>query len=138
MKSFIVNKIVFWFPLTVIAILNGTFRTFVLNRFLTDYFAHQMSSLLLIVLIFFYTEFVYGRLAIRTSRDAWMTGLIWVALTVAFEFGLGYFVSGLSFKAMLEAYNLLAGNLWTLVLIGVATIPWLYFKFGEKKVTSAN
>lgn len=133
MKSFIVNKILLWFPLTVIAIMNGTFRTFILTRFFNDYVAHQLSSLLLIALIFFYTKVVYNRLSLRTSRDAWMTGMIWFVLTIVFEFSLGYFVSGLSFESMLEAYNLLEGNLWTLVLMSMAIIPWLCFTLGARR-----
>lgn len=112
--------------------MNGTFRTFFLNRYLTDHVSHQLSSVLLMALIFCYTKIVYNRMAIRTSRDAWLTGIIWLVLTVAFEFSIGYFVSGLSFEAMLEAYNLLEGNLWTLVLLSIAVIPWLCFTFSGK------
>lgn len=130
------TKILFWIPLTVIAVLNGLFRTFVLTRFLEEQHARQISSLMMLVLLFWYTEFVYDKLAIRKASDAWTTGVIWLLLTVALEFCLGFFVSKLSLQAILADYNMLAGRLWPLVLLGALLAPYLYYRFGEHDVAS--
>jgi len=133
MKPAYLNKVLYWLPLTIVAVLNGAVRTLILDRFLTDFHSHQLSSLLLIVLILLYTKAVYNRLNLKTAREAWLTGIIWLLLTVAFEFAFGYFVSGASFESLFEAYDLLTGNFWTLVLVGTLIIPpWLYFTIHEK------
>lgn len=117
MQSYYLNKLLLWMPLAVIAILKGAFRAFILNPILDDFYSHQISSLLLILLIFLCTEFVYGRPAIKTSIDAWSTGIIWLVLTIVFEFALGYFVLGSSSVSMLAAYNLLEGNLLAIGIV---------------------
>lgn len=123
-------------PLTIIAVLNGLFRTFVLSRFLEEQHARQISSLMMLVLLFWYTEFIYDKLAIRKASDAWATGIIWFLLTVVLEFCLGFFVSKLSLQEMLADYNILTGRLWPLVLLGTLLAPYLYYRFGEHDVAS--
>lgn len=123
-------------PLTIVAVLNGLFRTFVLMRFLEEQHARQISSLMMVVLLFWYTEFTYGKLAIKKASDAWTTGATWLLLTVVLEFCIGFFVSKLSLQAILADYNILAGRLWLLVLLGVLLAPYLYYRFGEHDVAS--
>lgn len=41
----------------------------------------------------------------------WLVGGMWVAMTVLFEFSFGHYIVGNSWRVLLEAYNLLEGNL---------------------------
>jgi hypothetical protein len=66
------------------------------------------------------------RLGEERARQA-STGLAWLVLTLAFEFGLGRFVSHLSWRQMLAEYDLFAGRLWVLVPLWVALAPYLFF-----------
>jgi hypothetical protein len=131
MKAIFKKSILWWLPLPAIGMLNGMFRGFLLNRIFPDFVAHQFSSLLMIVWILLYIEAVYGKLNYQKSSDAWLTGLTWVVLTVAFEFILGYFILGSSVQSMLAEYNLLEGRFWVLVLVSILVSPILYFKLGD-------
>jgi ABC-type glycerol-3-phosphate transport system permease component len=56
-------------------------------------------------------------------------GTIWLILTVAFEFFFGRYVGNHPWSRLLADYNLLAGRLWGLVLLAVATLPAAVFLF---------
>ena len=46
-----------------------------------------------------------------------MAGIMWVALTVAFEFLAGHYVFGNSWKRLTADYNVFRGRIWILVLL---------------------
>jgi hypothetical protein len=52
-------------------------------------------------------------------------GLIWLCLTLSFEFGFGLFVQERSWAEMLEAYTFKDGNIWPLVLVVTFLAPLL-------------
>ncbi len=58
----------------------------------------------------------------------WLVGGMWVAMTVLFEFSFGHYIVGNSWRVLLEAYNLLEGNLWIVMLITTAVSPYLAAK----------
>jgi hypothetical protein len=57
--------------------------------------------------------------------DLWFVGLIWLSLTVIFEFGFGHFVMKKSWGKLLEDYNMLKRRVWVVVLIVTLTAPYL-------------
>ena len=74
----------------------------------------------------------YIRLSLRFFppagvAQAWAIGVLWLALTVAFEFGFGHFVAGHSWSRLGQDYNLLAGRLWVLILLWLAVAPSLFY-----------
>lgn len=138
MKTILKKSFLWWLPLPVIGMLNGMFRGVLLNKIFPDYVAHQFSSLLMVVWILLYIEAVYGKLNYQKSAHAWVTGLTWVLLTVAFEFVLGYFIFGSSVQSMLAEYNLLEGRFWVLVLVSILFSPILYFKLGDHDPVNAS
>ena len=50
-------------------------------------------------------------------------GLVWVAITLTFEFSWGGLVEGLSWATMLADYDLTAGRMWVLVPIWTTLVP---------------
>jgi hypothetical protein len=64
---------------------------------------------------------------LRSLGQAVVVGLIWLVLTVLFEFAMGRYVSRQSWEQLLQAYNLFAGSLWPLLLVTVAVLPALVF-----------
>ncbi len=113
----------------VIGVLNGVFRGLVLMRFTSEFHAKQLSSLTLILLLLFYANTVFYRLRISRIKTAFLAGLTWVVLTIAFEFVLGYVVLQQDPAIMLQEYNVLAGNLWSLVLVAIFFLPYLLLRF---------
>ena len=125
------RTILYWLPMPFLGVINGTFRQFVLLDHVDDLAAHQLSAFTLILLLAVYIRIIIRRSGIRTTKGAWVTGAVWLGLTVLFEFGLGYFVSHLTLEQMLADYNVLEGRLWPLVLLSVLTLPVILFRAGS-------
>ena len=59
--------------------------------------------------------------------DAWTIGVMWLAMTLAFEFLAGHYFFRTPWATLLADYNLLAGRLWILVLVATVTaLPIAY------------
>jgi hypothetical protein len=112
--------------MVAIAIANGIVREALFARFLSPLAAGALSTLTLLALLTIYIALVTRRWAARSMRDAATTGVIWGVLTIGFEFAFGA-ATGESLDAMLEAYDLLSGNLWVLVPLSVAAAPAAFF-----------
>lgn len=124
--------VIAWIPLVVIAIINGALRETFYSSHVGELAAHQLSSVSGIVLFGLYIWLVIRRWRPRTGVAAVMIGLIWLALTISFEFGFGHYARGLSWDALLHDYNLLAGRVWVLVLVWVTVAPYLFYRLQTK------
>ncbi|MEW6771269.1 MAG: hypothetical protein AB1330_07745 [Bacillota bacterium] len=117
-----------WLPMVVIAIVNGAIREAGYKKFLGEPRAHQVSTVTGIALFGLYIWALSLWWRIESPVQAVLIGLIWLVLTVAFEFGFGYFVMGHSWSRLLHDYNLLKGRLWVLVLLWVAIAPYAFYR----------
>lgn len=113
-----------WMPMIVIAILNGSFRQFVMLPRMPETLAHQVSTLMLMVLCGVYVWLIFPRLGISSSGQALMLGLVWALLTIAFEFSMGL-LAHKSWSVMLHDYDLSAGRIWPVFLMWLAALPLL-------------
>lgn len=120
--------LVAWVPLVFIAIANGLFREkFFANR-LKELQAHQASTVTLIILFGIYIWIVLRIWKPESAQQATFIGLIWLVLTVAFEFLFGHYVAGHSWGRLFNDYNILAGRVWILILIWVAIAPYIFYQ----------
>ena len=117
-----------WIPMVFIAILNGTLRELVLAKTLSELRAHQLSCLTGVLLFWGYTWLISFKWPLQSGKQAMSVGLVWLILTVAFEFIFGHFVMHHSWERLLQDYNILAGRLWVFVLLAVALLPFIVFK----------
>jgi hypothetical protein len=117
-----------WIPMVFIAILNGAFREFVLARALSELPAHQISCLTGVMLFWAYTWLISIRWPLQSMNQAFVAGLVWLVLTVAFEFIFGHYVAHHSWERLFQDYNIFAGRLWVLVLLSVALLPMIVFR----------
>lgn len=124
----ITRTVIAWLPMPFIGVANGMLRQFFLLQYFSNFRAHQLSTLSLILLLIIYVALVYKKLSIKSIKDAWLTGTCWAILTVFFEMAMGHFVSHLTFTEMLAAYNLLSGNLWSLVPLALLVIPFVFYR----------
>jgi hypothetical protein len=58
-------------------------------------------------------------------------GMLWLGLTVAFEFGFFHYVGGKSWQTLLEQYDVAKGHLWPFVLAAVALAPFVWARRGR-------
>lgn len=113
-----------------IAIANAAIREAGYRRFLGELPAHQMSALTLIVLFGVYIWALSRWWPIQSSGQALAIGLIWLGLTVAFEFLFGHYVMGHPWSRLFHDYNLLEGRVWLLVLIWITIAPCVFQRLG--------
>jgi hypothetical protein len=117
-----------WIGLAVLAVINGAVREKGYGRLIDELAAHQISSLSGMILIGGYT-WLWGLIRpLQSEGQALLTGVIWVGLTVAFEFCFGHLVMKKPWRKLLADYNLLAGRVWVLVLLWVLVAPLVIFK----------
>ncbi|TNC87916.1 MAG: hypothetical protein CSH49_13790 [Alcanivorax sp.] len=117
-----------WFGLVVLAIMNGTLREKGYGPYLTELSAHQLSTLLGIVLFGFYIWFLTGLWQLPSAAMALVVGGVWLLLTLLFEFGFGHYVMGHAWQTLLHDYNIIQGRVWILILIWTALAPYLFFR----------
>lgn len=117
-----------WFALMIIAITNGAFRESVIRKFASELTAHQISCLTGIILIGLAVWGLERLWPLQLAAQAWNIGLIWLIMTLIFEFGFGHYVMHHPWDELLHDYNLFAGRLWILVLIWVTISPYVFYR----------
>ena len=130
MKSIIIKAVLGWFLLAVLATVNGIARNALYKPIVGDLLAHQISTVILIIVFFVVTYLLFRRDFARVSDNAWLwVGFGWLVATEAFEFLVGHYVFGNSWSKLLADYNLFAGRLWILVIIAIFIAPYALSKF---------
>ena len=117
-----------WLPMLGIAILNGAFRELILARRLSELRAHQLSCFSAALLFWGYTWLLGQVWPLNSRTQAVTIGIVWLLLTIAFEFIFGHYVAHHSWTRLLQDYNILAGRLWLAVLLTVAALPAMVFE----------
>ncbi len=117
-----------WGVLLCLAIANGAVREGLLTPRWGPGVGHVVSTLALCVLIALATWWLLPWLRIASARQAWGTGALWLALTLAFEFLAGHYVGGKPWPVLWVDYDVSAGRLWPLVLVMTAVAPWAVWR----------
>lgn len=114
-----------WLAILALAFLNGGLRELVLVPRLGLPAALVLSGLLLCTCILAVALACIPRLG-PLDRTQWLgMGLLWLLLTLGFEFGFGRMVQGRSWPELLAAYRFRDGNLWPAVLVFTLFAPLL-------------
>ena len=117
-----------WVGMLVLAIANGALRQATFGRVLPELRAHQLSTLIGSVLMGAFMWVVLRWWPPSSRREAIAIGLLWVSLTVAFEFFMGLVLLGRPVAQVLADYNVFAGRVWVLFLLWLTVAPWLFFR----------
>ena len=116
-----------WFVMLVVAVANGAVRDLTYGRRMGELAAQQLSTLIGCALLGI-VMWIFVRLyPLSSAGRAWRLGLLWMSLTVAFEFLFFHYVGGRSWAELLANYNVLAGRVWVFVLVWVAVAPYVFF-----------
>ena len=127
----IVKYAVAWLLMPIIGIINGTIRQYAYSNALGELRAHQVSTVTGIFLFGLYIWALTLLWKIRSSAEAITIGLIWLTLTIAFEFLFGHYVMKHPWSRLLHDYNLFEGRLWVLVLLWVTLAPYVFHKLSN-------
>jgi len=124
-----------WFGMMFLAIFNGTIRDFVYKPYVEELTAHQLSTIILLILFAAYMWVLAKKMPLQSKSQAWSIGAIWFVMTEIFEFGL-VIKQGLSIDEMLHTYNIFDGQFWILIPLWVLVGPSLIYRFVQSYDTS--
>jgi hypothetical protein len=116
----------------IIAVLNGATRDLWYKKYTGELLGHQISTITLIILFGFFIWLVIYKLPPVSGQEAIFTGLLWLMLTLMFEFGFGLF-RGNSWSKLLNDYNISKGRIWILIPIWTAIAPYIFYKIALSK-----
>lgn len=122
-----------WFPMVVIAILNGVIRQGFYLSFLDELSAHQLSVLSGIIFFSIYIWFITGKWQLNSYNQTILIGFMWLIMTILFEFVFGHYVMGHSWEKLFHDYNFFAGRLWVIVLLWITISPTIFYHIRKKK-----
>lgn len=120
-----------WLGMVILAIINGVIRDKVYKESVGELRAHQISTFTGIILFGLFIWLLTITWNIQSVSQAIIIGLIWLALTVTFEFLFGHYVMKHPWKRLFHDYNILKGRLWILVLIWVTVAPYVFYILGK-------
>jgi hypothetical protein len=132
MKNLYIH-ILWWFAFPFVGIFNGTLRELTYKKFVGDLPAHQISTATGIILFGIVFYFIFNKWKIESLKNAIWIGVIWLVLTILFEFGFGHYVMGNSWEKLFHDYNLTEGRVWSLFLIWTLVAPVVFYKLLNKK-----
>jgi hypothetical protein len=112
-----------WLGMAALGVTNGVLREVTYQPHVGERTGHQISTFTLMALIAGYVWWLQRRWPLLSDRQAVSIGVTWALMTLAFEFGFGHYVDGLSWEKLVADYDLTAGNLWVLVPLTVALAP---------------
>ncbi|HSF02192.1 MAG TPA: hypothetical protein VLA62_04240, partial [Solirubrobacterales bacterium] len=122
-RRMLTRALLIWILLVALAILNGIGREALLSPRLGAGAGHLVSSLLLAGLIGLTARLTISWIAPGSIRRAGFVGLLWLGLTVAFEFLAGHYAFGHSWQTLLADYDIRQGRAWVLVLFATLVAP---------------
>ena len=116
-KSMISRTLAIWLLLLIVAVLNGAIREIFITPRFGEQAAHIGSTVILSAAIILLAWFSISWIGPKSRPEALVVGIVWVALTVAFEFLAGHYAFGNSWETLIADYNVFRGRIWMLVLV---------------------
>lgn len=117
------RALVVWAGLLMVAVALGALREALLAPRLGSQAAHVLGTIAFCLAILLVTWASIRWIGPGDIAAAIRIGLMWVVLTVAFEFLAGHYVFGHAWERLLADYNVLRGRIWLLVLVTTGAAP---------------
>ncbi len=127
MKTILIY-ILAWLGMVIIAVANGIVREKLYGQSMSELSAHQLSTLIAIILLGIYIFVLTIVFPIQSAKQAFTISGIWITMTVIFEFVFGHFVAGHSWTTLFMDYNILKGRVWVFVLIWTFIAPYVFYR----------
>jgi hypothetical protein len=122
------RTIYIWLILVALAVINGITRNALISPRFGEHPGHIISTIIFCAIIFIVSLISIRWIEPKSGRDAMLVGILWVCLTVTFEFIAGHYLFGNSWERLFADYNILHGRIWLLVLIASLISPLLATK----------
>jgi hypothetical protein len=132
------RAIVVWLVIMFVESAHGTLRTVYLEPWLGSFQARRLSIFTGCLLIFAITYIFIRWIGAATSLNLVAVGLLWIGLTLIFEFAVVGQVLGYSWERMTEDYDLRRGGLMFFGLLFMFLAPWLADKLRGSSVPNTR
>lgn len=117
----------------LLSVVNGAVRDLTYGRRMDELAAHQLSTASGVLILGIVIRAFVRRQPPASGRQAAAIGLLWLCLTVAFEFIFFHYAGGHSWAELLANYNILKGRVWVAVPVWIAVAPYLFFRIHGRK-----
>ena len=114
-----------WLLIALAETLHGTARTLWLAPYLGDFRARQVAVFTGALIILGIACALIRWIGVTQTRGLLGIGILWLILTLAFEFSLGILVFHASWERMTSDYNLARGGLLPLGMVSLTLSPLL-------------
>ena len=118
-----------WVAMAAIAIANGALREATFGKALPELAAHQVSTLIGSIAMGVFIGFVVRFWPPASDAQAWAIGVLWLGLTLVFEFAMGLVVMKKTWAQALADYDVRKGRVWPLFLVWITIAPWLFHRW---------
>jgi hypothetical protein len=112
----------------LLAVANGALRQVTFAKSMSELHAHQLSTVIGSVIIGAFIWAVIRRWPPASNRQALAIGVLWLPLTVAFEFFMGLVLAQRPLDQVLADYDVLRGRVWILFLTWLTFAPLLFHR----------
>jgi hypothetical protein len=119
----LVKATILWVAILVCAILNGALREQVLIPSLGHFTGAVASGFILSAVILVVALVAVPWYGSLRAKQWWLLGLLWLVLTMVFEFSFGRLVQHNTWRELIEAYTFKNGNIWPVVLVATLIAP---------------
>jgi hypothetical protein len=123
-RHFVVTATGIWLVILIAAMVNGLVREKVLTPVFGEQISLPLSGITLSLLILLVAWLLVPSAGKHSGRTFVLIGLLWVVLTLAFEYLFGHYFLGRSWAEVNEVFDLTDGNLLLLALCTAALAPW--------------
>ncbi len=114
-----------WFVLILAEIVHGIARGFLLAPYLGEFRSSQIGVFTGSVIIFAVALTFVRWIGASRSSELLRVGVLWIGLTLAFEFLFGRFVLGASWERLAADYNIIEGGLLPFGMVFLLLSPLL-------------
>jgi len=114
-----------WLLMMAAESIHGVLRTLYLVPLVGDFHALQIGAIVGSAIVVTVAYLCIQWIGAKSAHALWMVGLMWLILTLCFEFALGRYALGYPWQRMLADYNFLRGGL---LLFGMGVLglsPWI-------------
>lgn len=128
MLEVVIKSIGIWLVISIAAIINGITREKLLTPLIGSDLSLPLSGITLSGLILVITYFTIPFFGKVKPGVYFLIGLLWIILTLAFEYLFGHYAAGKTWDEIHQVFNILKGNLFIVVLAISAISPWITAK----------
>lgn len=122
------RAIAVWLLVMAVEFVHGTLRWIFLRPHVGDFRSGQIGVFTGSVLFLLIVYFCEPWMKLRSAAHCLCVGLLWLALTLAFEWNFGHYVMGRPWNSIRAEYNLLHGGLMPVGLAIFAMTPWIAWR----------